>query len=59
MFAIRSTGRDGSFSGTTYRITPYVQTHYDEDIVWADGLFIYYPQGIAVIKALEDQRGTP
>jgi general secretion pathway protein G len=58
-FAIRSTGRDGVFSGTTYRITPYVQTHYDEDIVWADGLFVYYPQGIAVIKAIEEQTGTP
>lgn len=58
-FAIRSTGRDGAFSGTTYPITPYVQTNYGEDIVWADGLFVYYPQGLAVMKAIEESRGTP
>jgi general secretion pathway protein G len=43
--AIRSTGRDGIFSGTTYQVGPFVSTDYDQDMVWSDGLFIRYPAG--------------
>ena len=43
--AIRSTGRDGVFSGTTYQVGPFVSTDYDQDMVWSDGLFIRYPAG--------------
>ncbi|MDX1644765.1 MAG: prepilin-type N-terminal cleavage/methylation domain-containing protein [Thermoanaerobaculia bacterium] len=48
VMAIRSTGRDGVFSDTTYEIGPYVATDYDEDILWADGLFVHYPAGRAM-----------
>lgn len=43
--AIRSTGRDGVFSGDTYQVGPFVSTDYDQDMVWSDGLFIRYPAG--------------
>jgi len=45
VIGIRSTGRDGSFTGASYDIGPYIATNYDEDIVWADGFFIKYPAG--------------
>ena len=42
--AIRSPGGDGVFSGTTYTMAPFTTTDYDQDIVWADGLFVRWPQ---------------
>lgn len=44
--AIRSAGRDGVFSDTTYDIGPFVSTDYDQDMLWADGLFLRYPAGV-------------
>ena len=44
--AIRSAGRNGEFEGTTYTVGPFMSTDYDQDIVWADGLFIRYPAGV-------------
>ena len=41
---IRSGGRDGVFSGTTYTVTGFDPTDYDQDIVWADGFFVRWPQ---------------
>lgn len=48
--AIRSFGRDGMEgpSPNPYTMGPFNATAYDEDIVWADGLFIQYPSGARV-----------
>ena len=40
---IRSAGRDGSYSTDEYEAGGFEPTHYDEDIVWADGFFVRYP----------------
>ena len=40
---IRSAGRDGSYSTDEYDAGGFEPTHYDEDIVWADGFFVRYP----------------
>ena len=42
---IRSPGRTGGFDTDTYPIGAFVATRYDNDIVWADGLFVVYPAG--------------
>jgi len=44
VMAIRSYGRDGSASGKTYTVTSFDPTDYDQDIVWADGFFVRWPQ---------------
>lgn len=43
-FAIRSGGRDGGFAGDTYSTLAFDPTDYDQDIVWADGFFVRWPQ---------------
>ena len=45
VFAIRSRGRDGAFSGDTYTTNSFRPTDYDQDIVWADGFFVRWPEG--------------
>lgn len=42
-YAIRSPGRDGKFSGTTY--PGGVTTNFDCDIVYSAGTFVVYPEG--------------
>jgi prepilin-type N-terminal cleavage/methylation domain-containing protein len=44
VMAIRSGGRDGSFIGASYTVTSFDPTNYDQDIVWADGFFVRWPQ---------------
>ena len=44
VMAIRSSGRDGTFAGTTYTVQGFDPTDYDQDIVWADGFFVSWPQ---------------
>jgi hypothetical protein len=41
---IRSPGRDGVYSGQAYEIRPIPPESYDEDLVWADGYFVRWPQ---------------
>jgi type II secretion system protein G len=43
-YAIRSAGRDGTFSGTRYTSGP--TTDYDCDIVYSGGTFVTYPEGV-------------
>lgn len=45
VMAIRSPGRTSGFSDLTYTIGAFIATQYDNDIVWADGLFVRYPAG--------------
>lgn len=51
VIGIRSYGRDGSEgpngSGGQYRMGPFLASDYNQDIVWADGFFITYPNGAA------------
>lgn len=43
---IRSPGRDGVFtSDTAYDVGAFEPTDFDQDIVWADGYFIRWPDG--------------
>ncbi|MEO6193804.1 MAG: hypothetical protein ABIS20_12400 [Thermoanaerobaculia bacterium] len=41
---IRSPGRDGKYSVEKYSVHSFDSESYDEDIVWADGYFIRWPQ---------------
>ena len=44
VMAIRSGGRDGDTTADTYTVTGFDPTDYDQDIVWADGFFVRWPQ---------------
>lgn len=44
---LRSPGRDGRFSGSTYPIGPFPATATDRDLVWLDGYFITWPEPAA------------
>ena len=44
VMAIRAGGRDGYVSGTQYTVVGFDPTDYDQDIVWADGFFVRWPQ---------------
>ncbi|HEX4964488.1 MAG TPA: prepilin-type N-terminal cleavage/methylation domain-containing protein [Thermoanaerobaculia bacterium] len=44
VLAIRSNGRDTQASTDTYTVCPFDPTDYDQDIVWADGFFVRWPQ---------------
>lgn len=44
VMGIRSPGRDGLFSDTAYTIESFDHESFDEDIVWADGFFVRWPQ---------------
>ena len=43
VMAIRSGGRD-TITADTYTVTPFDPTDYDQDIVWADGFFVRWPE---------------
>ena len=51
VMSIRSPGRDGTWdAGTVYPIGAFVTTRYDNDILWADGLFVVYPAGSQYVQ---------
>jgi hypothetical protein len=41
---IRSPGKNGVYSGESYSISSFPPESYDEDMVWADGFFVRWPQ---------------
>jgi hypothetical protein len=45
VMSIRSAGRDGRFSSTNYSVGSFASNDFAEDIVWADGYFVRWPQG--------------
>lgn len=58
--AIRTPGRHGEFdygNSGRYPLGPFIVTNYDKDILWADGFFIHYPAGLAVMNALPEGGG--
>lgn len=44
LFLITSGGRDDQLSGGTYSVGSFDPTDYDQDVIWADGLFLRWPQ---------------
>jgi prepilin-type N-terminal cleavage/methylation domain-containing protein len=44
VMAIASGGRDASPPASSYTVTGFDPTDYDQDIVWADGFFVRWPQ---------------
>jgi hypothetical protein len=44
VMGIRSAGRDGKFSAIDYTVGAFEPDDFDEDIVWADGFFVRWPQ---------------
>jgi type II secretion system protein G len=44
VMAIGSGGRDAKFAGGPYTVAGFDPTDYDQDIVWADGFFVRWPQ---------------
>lgn len=44
VMAIGSGGRDRNTLAGTYSAEPFDPTDYDQDIVWADGFFVRWPQ---------------
>jgi type II secretion system protein G len=44
VMAIRSQGRDKTASASSYSVTSFEPTDYDQDILWADGFFVRWPQ---------------
>jgi type II secretion system protein G len=44
VFLIASGGRDGSTPAGSYSVGSFEPTDYDQDIVWADGYFLRWPQ---------------
>jgi prepilin-type N-terminal cleavage/methylation domain-containing protein len=45
VMAMRSGGRDKIYAATIYTAGGFDVTDYDQDIVWADGFFVRWPQG--------------
>ncbi len=46
VMALRSPGRDGVFERDSYTSGPFEPLDYDQDIVWADGFFVRWPQRV-------------
>jgi hypothetical protein len=44
VFLIASGGRDASVPAGVYTVGGFETTDYDQDILWADGLFLRWPQ---------------
>ena len=46
IFAIGSGGRDGGNVSGSFTADPFDPTDYNQDIVWADGFFVRWPQKV-------------
>jgi type IV pilus assembly protein PilA len=44
VLAIRSKGRDFAAAGSAYTVKNFEPTDYDQDVVWADGFMVRWPQ---------------
>lgn len=42
--AVRSPGRGGTFSADSYSVSPFAPTDFNQDLVWADGYFVRWPE---------------
>jgi general secretion pathway protein G len=48
LMGIRSLGNDGVATADTYNVEPFISSQFEQDIVWADGYFISWPEGAKV-----------
>ncbi|HEX6901644.1 MAG TPA: carboxypeptidase-like regulatory domain-containing protein [Thermoanaerobaculia bacterium] len=46
VMAIRSPGRDGRYSRGPYKAGSFTPEDYDQDIVWVNGYFLRWPEGL-------------
>ena len=46
VMAIRSQGRDSAPDTETYTVTGFDPTDYDQDVVWADGFMVRWPDSL-------------
>ena len=46
VMAIRSFGRNTKSEQDSYTVTNFAPTDYDQDIVWADGFMVRWPEGV-------------
>lgn len=46
VMAVRSLGRDAVVEGSVYTSGGFDSLDFDKDIVWADGFFVTWPQGL-------------
>ena len=46
VYVIRSPGKDGSFAGTAQSATGGATTDFNADIIYSNGSFVQYPEGI-------------
>ena len=44
VMSIRSPGRDGRYAAYVYEIQGFDPADFDQDVVWADGFFVRWPQ---------------
>lgn len=44
VMAIRSRGRDSQADSTSYTVTAFEPTDYNQDVVWADGFMVRWPE---------------
>lgn len=63
VIAIRSAGSDGEFEGDCYTVGPFDPAESGNDIVWADGFFIRWPENSKRVSphetaAIGQARGT-
>lgn len=42
--AVRSPARGGTFSADSYSVGPFAPTDFNQDLVWADGYFVRWPE---------------
>ena len=47
LIALRSYGQKGAADGATYTTGAFEPTDYEQDIVWADGFFVRWPQKVS------------
>jgi hypothetical protein len=66
VMAIRSTGRDQSEEGPSYLVTQFDRDDFDQDIVWADGSFVRWPDenglsfySVPPCRILDTRSGSP
>jgi type II secretion system protein G len=50
LMGVRSPGNDGAMDGDSYTTGSFISSQYANDIVWADGFFVRWPEGAKVVS---------
>jgi hypothetical protein len=59
VMSIRSPGRKGYYAGDVYKIEGFDPKDFDQDIVWADGFFVRWPEAHSTEKPLPPLLAPP